>query len=434
MTDLSNLPPPPKGQTGVTLDSFSHLPPPPKGQQGFTLDQINSQQTPESQGAVKQADGTYRGPTFLEGLEQAGIGAANFVGSQAIGLGQFALNAVKPSSNTVFNQKATPAQLAKGDVPYNQAIQTGEDLKKQMAPQNQAQQGGATAANVGEILAPIGIEAAEGKLVPGIKNTIAGVSNLLKGTPEEIAIKNITPAIDEVKNPELKQVLKNIDPETTFTKGKVNLSPNLKQTAETYSDLLKGNPTENYQGVLKESSDTMKATKATLQNKTFNPNTLEKNIQSATKGLKPPSTISASDWSKKIEDITNNILEQNNKGDASELGDYVLKYRADNQGALDQLYGGNAKSSNKLIDSIEQALNKTISDQVPGYSNNVQKMKDLKQLSDWLQHHTELSSQTSGLSKFVKKNPVVKTIGKAALGTSAYEGVKHTIAPWLPGF
>jgi hypothetical protein len=42
-TNLNNLPPPPQGKTGITLDQFKHLPPPPKGQQGFTLEQIQSQ-------------------------------------------------------------------------------------------------------------------------------------------------------------------------------------------------------------------------------------------------------------------------------------------------------------------------------------------------------------------------------------------------------
>ena len=42
MTDLSQLPPPPKGQTGVTLNSLSQLPPPPSGQKGVSLSDINN--------------------------------------------------------------------------------------------------------------------------------------------------------------------------------------------------------------------------------------------------------------------------------------------------------------------------------------------------------------------------------------------------------
>ena len=55
---------------------------------------LSNQPTPESQGAVKQANGTYRAPTFIEGLKQAAIGAANTVGSDAISLGQGALGAL----------------------------------------------------------------------------------------------------------------------------------------------------------------------------------------------------------------------------------------------------------------------------------------------------------------------------------------------------
>lgn len=42
-TKLSTLPPPPKGQQGVTFESLQHLPSPPAGQQGMTLDQIKNQ-------------------------------------------------------------------------------------------------------------------------------------------------------------------------------------------------------------------------------------------------------------------------------------------------------------------------------------------------------------------------------------------------------
>lgn len=41
-TPLSTLPPPPKGQTGVTLDDLQSLPPPPSGQQGKTLADVQT--------------------------------------------------------------------------------------------------------------------------------------------------------------------------------------------------------------------------------------------------------------------------------------------------------------------------------------------------------------------------------------------------------
>jgi hypothetical protein len=153
----------------------------PDGKGNFVLktaQPVDTTPTPESQGAIKQADGTYRAPTFLEGLKQVAIGAGNFVGSQAVGLGKWAVNAVKPSSNTILPQNRDPQKNAIKDVPYNQAIQLGTDLQNQMAPQNQAQQGGATAANVAEIALPLA------KPVAGV---IENAPRILKGGVEVIS-------------------------------------------------------------------------------------------------------------------------------------------------------------------------------------------------------------------------------------------------------
>lgn len=59
--DFSKLPPPPKGQTGVTLEQFSHLPPPPTGQQGFTLDEISGNTTRDTQQAPSVANMALQG-------------------------------------------------------------------------------------------------------------------------------------------------------------------------------------------------------------------------------------------------------------------------------------------------------------------------------------------------------------------------------------
>lgn len=40
--DLSKLPPPPKGQTGLSANELAKLPPPPKGQTGMTLDELQN--------------------------------------------------------------------------------------------------------------------------------------------------------------------------------------------------------------------------------------------------------------------------------------------------------------------------------------------------------------------------------------------------------
>lgn len=54
MNTLSSLPPPPKGQVGVTIDSLSQLPPPPKGQVGISPSNFstNTPQKVEQQGIL----------------------------------------------------------------------------------------------------------------------------------------------------------------------------------------------------------------------------------------------------------------------------------------------------------------------------------------------------------------------------------------------
>lgn len=70
MANLSTLPPPPKGQTGVSPDQFSHLPPPPQGQQGMTLDQINQPSQPtQSTGFLGGIGNTIKG-AFQSGVNQ----------------------------------------------------------------------------------------------------------------------------------------------------------------------------------------------------------------------------------------------------------------------------------------------------------------------------------------------------------------------------
>lgn len=93
-SQFNNLPPPPTGQQGMTLDQFQHLPPPPKGQTGMTLEQIKSQ-TPE--GKLQTEDtgyvsglGARTGAEELAGVKK--IGSSIQMGSQDLRKG---INQVK---------------------------------------------------------------------------------------------------------------------------------------------------------------------------------------------------------------------------------------------------------------------------------------------------------------------------------------------------
>ncbi len=61
--NLGSLPPPPKGQTGVTLNSLKNLPPPPQGQTGMTLNQV---QQPQNQGQNPLSLGLNAGLNFAK--------------------------------------------------------------------------------------------------------------------------------------------------------------------------------------------------------------------------------------------------------------------------------------------------------------------------------------------------------------------------------
>lgn len=109
---LQNLPPPPKGQTGVTLDSLKHLPPPPKGQKGFTLDQIKSQnQTPQNNSVM----GT---------IGNAAKGVGKFLASSEIGFGNDIAGAV---GGNVFSGSVTNGnqKISDSDLQYLKTVNAG---------------------------------------------------------------------------------------------------------------------------------------------------------------------------------------------------------------------------------------------------------------------------------------------------------------------
>lgn len=56
---LSGLPPPPKGQTGVTFGQLKDLPSPPKGQTGMTFDQLNTQHAQSTEVSPPTGIGKY---------------------------------------------------------------------------------------------------------------------------------------------------------------------------------------------------------------------------------------------------------------------------------------------------------------------------------------------------------------------------------------
>lgn len=77
MAGLNSLPPPPKGQTGMTLDQFQHLPPPPTGQTGVTLDQIQKSKPDLLQKVGNAVNSVIPGKQIGESLVKAGTNLSN---------------------------------------------------------------------------------------------------------------------------------------------------------------------------------------------------------------------------------------------------------------------------------------------------------------------------------------------------------------------
>lgn len=79
---LNHLPPPPKGQQGVTFESLKHLPPPPKGQVGMTFEEI--QPVPKTTLAQRN-EATFKDTS--EDVYNAITGQGAYVGKSSVNRG-----------------------------------------------------------------------------------------------------------------------------------------------------------------------------------------------------------------------------------------------------------------------------------------------------------------------------------------------------------
>lgn len=223
-------------------DSYSHI----------------NEPTPESRGAIKQSNGTYRAPTFGEGLKQATIGAGNYFGKEAIGLGQYLLNTperVIPNYKPIFGDPTKQLRQS--------SIQTGEDLKAQMNPKNQAQQGGATAAQVGEIALPLAKPIAGAiEYFPTILKGVSGSVKKAATTVSDIATSGKKLATAESGLEDLKNVKTDLSAQKAELPVKENTQTLIKNDINRSIDSVKAAKTAG----IKDMTNTFKETNQTLQN------------------------------------------------------------------------------------------------------------------------------------------------------------------------
>ncbi len=214
---LSKLPPPPTGQTGITLDQFAHLPPPPKNQQGLTLDQINTQ--------PKQS----LGPVGNQVFQGAATGIFN--NSLTRGVSDFAQGATKSVIGGVKDLagllqsggKALIGQSGNNDYGFkslDSSTTQGQAINDVLAPDNTTQRIGGYAETAVELAF-----GAAGVYKLGRKGLIVLADKLTTGkllTEEERLIKNTL----EVINPQLTKTEK----ATALSQGRAETQGILKTT------------------------------------------------------------------------------------------------------------------------------------------------------------------------------------------------------------
>src|SRR3990167_6999479 len=201
---MINLPPPPKGQTGLPLSAFSHLPDPPKGQQGMTLAQLRPTPPIEQSNddSLLKKVGDFTGANAIG--ESLGTAAFN-VGQMAQGKNPF-LNperlaggerapGINPASQVDIPKtiggyiKAGSLVVGAGTTPTTLAgtIGTGAGL-------GAAQMGGNTLEKTGDI-GKATISAVKGALLGGATaGAVYGIGHLIVSAGDKIMTSVIKPS------------------------------------------------------------------------------------------------------------------------------------------------------------------------------------------------------------------------------------------------
>ena len=233
MTNLSNLPPPPKGKTGVTLGSLSHLPPPPSGGKGMTLDQVKASTPKEPKpGLLQQAGNNLYNNTIGDAkgsLKNAAVGAYNFLSSaeQSTGndLTAGARAGIAANASNTLNNSQSQTERALTDLIAKQksqgvdtshaeqtlagvrrsSISNKGDISKDVPEVNKSNMEG-----LGDV-ATVGLDAlTAGTYGAAAKGTKTGVLAAEKLAPSFV---KLGAKLDKVVNPVVKSIVKKVIPE-----------------------------------------------------------------------------------------------------------------------------------------------------------------------------------------------------------------------------
>lgn len=377
--DLSNLPPPPKGQTGINPEVFSHLPPPPKGVKGLTLGQAKAQATSVKKPLPITTDGDSGSFTknFFSSVKDEATGAVKTAinGTRSVagmlqGLGQRVMaRAETPSGDTdQFNAKLADVKKGPEIKSLDDTTPEGKNVSNLLQPKSQAEKTGSyieTAAEAGTGLAG---GSAEELLAKG-KGAVKSVGDLFNGskTAGEKALSLSEKELSAVDKTKLKYLTdKGFD--MAKTEGGVlkaksyKMTDQVKKLASEFGDILTGKtPEENIKSVQTELGRLQQESKSAFDgvNKSINKDTLVSGIKKAI-GKMSDSVYEgytkeqqAAFGEKRINDFLSHVKDGTLKG----LDDALESFRSAN--------AKNDSTISKAADTTYQAVKKYIVENLP---------------------------------------------------------------------
>lgn len=470
--ELSQLPPPPKGQTGVTLDSLKGLPPPPPGQKGMTLQEVGNSTKPRT-GSAGQSIGTDHGSASANlwanlaatpaAFAGAGKAAFNLLTSSEQGVGG-EIAAGLPSSITGEDTLNKANQNnANSDVAYIKSI---NDIKKSGKPLTKQQQEiydhilqtnssvgtqadllpHATDSNIDAAINVGGV--ALDTLGAGTYGKAAKTGELLKATPTaveagkgaiETAQKVLTSTAEQQAAKETAKIVETVTPKLTAKEtteavasrgakksgllGKIelNVDPAAERIAQTVKEFVPGfnsskslveniNATKNAVGNL--ASDLKKQVIETGQDRIYS----FKELGSTLKGLEKP-TLLVGDTEKVYENVVNKALEiaRNNGGKVSDLFQARKEFDEFVSKQFPNLYSSDTLTPLRLaIKNVRNGMTDFTAEHLPdiGLRNS---LTNQSRLLDAIENMSEKASSgaakevgTNVLTRLAKKHPNVK--------------------------
>jgi hypothetical protein len=439
MDDLSKLPAPPKGQTGIAPDQFSHLPPPPKGQQGMTLAQIQSQ-APKTPGLLAKAGAAVK-DAFKSGVGQI---------KQGIQQGQSATNPLQAVESGItagagiVNTALSP--LAPVFSPVNKVTNAVADkISNVPAVQNfatsQAGQNVARGAeDIGNLatIAGVGAGAVGGEAVAprvaGVgKTAIETAVGSAKGALEtrkvtaglNKAYEAVTPTTRELTPTEYQDLLsqRKITPKTTTSPAQYILSDEEKQIAAKHQNLLQGgDPVKNSVNIINEiaNQDSQVGNFLRKNNGIYNSGELKNYVLDKMKDVTDVTVDEA-----RIEKLKNTLIDGFIKNLPKNDMETLWKSRKQFDQSIEKVFSGSPTLQKTVKREFRNSIQDFIGDRTPDntYKSYMKGMRQLFDLQDIVATKATKEKSLNAIHAWVKKNPTkAKVIG----GLAGFEVLKKT--------